>query len=106
MTTRKVCELIVFFIASLSVDFVFPQVRNVRARAVAGHGPSVPVRSAARGSCPAAPGCQARVARRIPAIAPATPRGYKYPVTFEVDLKAPHCVRQINGAKQPEPTRC
>jgi hypothetical protein len=36
-----------------------------------------------------------RVARRIGPIAPPTPQGYKYPVTFEVDLDAPHCVRPL-----------
>ena len=36
-----------------------------------------------------------RVARRIPAIAPAPPQGFKYPVSFEVDLDTPHCVRQL-----------
>lgn len=44
-----------------------------------------------------------RAARRIPMLAPAPPQGYKYPVTFEVDLDAPNCVRQLNGATQPEP---
>ena len=41
-----------------------------------------------------------RVARRIPAAAPRPPQGYKYPVTFEVDLDAPDCVRPL-GAKAP-----
>jgi hypothetical protein len=36
-----------------------------------------------------------RVARRIPPIAPAPPVGYKYPITFEVDLGAPNCVRSL-----------
>ena len=36
-----------------------------------------------------------RVMRRIPKLAPASPQGYKYPVTFEVDLDAPHCVRPL-----------
>jgi hypothetical protein len=44
-----------------------------------------------------------RVARRIPAIAPATPTGFKYPITFEVDLDAPGCVRQLDGADHREP---
>jgi hypothetical protein len=44
-----------------------------------------------------------RVARRIPAIAPAPPTGYKYPITFEVDLDAPGCVRQLSGADHREP---
>jgi hypothetical protein len=44
-----------------------------------------------------------RVARRIPPIAPATPQGYKYPITFEVDLSAPNCVRSLNETPQSEP---
>ena len=36
-----------------------------------------------------------RMARRIPAIAPAPPQGYRYPVTFEVDLAEPDCVRLL-----------
>lgn len=34
-----------------------------------------------------------RASLRIALLAPAPPRGYKYPVTFEVDLEAPPCVR-------------
>ena len=41
-----------------------------------------------------------RVCRRIPTIAPAPPSGYKYPVTFEVDLDAPHCVRSLADANE------
>jgi hypothetical protein len=44
-----------------------------------------------------------RVARRIPVLAPAPPQGYKYPVTFEVDLDAPNCVRPLDGAPHREP---
>ena len=36
-----------------------------------------------------------RAMRRIPLLAPKTPQGYEYPVTFEVDLSAPDCVRQL-----------
>jgi hypothetical protein len=44
-----------------------------------------------------------RVARRIPLIAPAPPTGYKYPVTFEVDLAAPNCVRALDRRSELEP---
>jgi hypothetical protein len=44
-----------------------------------------------------------RVARRVPAIAPAPPTGYRYPITFEVDLEAPNCVRPLEGADRREP---
>jgi hypothetical protein len=44
-----------------------------------------------------------RVARRVPMIAPPTPTGYKYPVTFEVDLEAPNCVRPRNASASREP---
>lgn len=44
-----------------------------------------------------------RVARRVPAIAPAPPQGFRYPVTFEVDLDAPNCVRQLAGAEERMP---
>jgi hypothetical protein len=43
------------------------------------------------------------VARRIPPIAPAAPTGYKYPITFEVDLDAPNCVRSLVESDQREP---
>jgi hypothetical protein len=52
---------------------------------------------------PAAKEFALRVARRIPPLAPAAPAGYKYPVTFEVDLSAPRCVRQLLAADQREP---
>lgn len=39
-----------------------------------------------------------RLARRIPAIAPPVPQGYKYPQSFAVDLAAPDCVRLLDGA--------
>lgn len=42
-----------------------------------------------------------RAMRRIPPLAPAPPKGYKYPVTFEVDLDAPNCVRQLNETHEP-----
>jgi hypothetical protein len=41
-----------------------------------------------------------RVMRRLPVIAPPEPQGFKYPVTFEVDLDAPNCVRQLNGVRE------
>jgi hypothetical protein len=44
-----------------------------------------------------------RVSRRIPVIAPPAPVGYKYPVTFEVDLDAPHCVQPLSDAKERVP---
>jgi hypothetical protein len=44
-----------------------------------------------------------RVARRIPPIPPAAPTGYKYPITFEVDLDAPNCVRSLVKSDQREP---
>ena len=37
-----------------------------------------------------------RVMRRIPILAPVPPQGYEYPVTFEVDLEAPDCVRPLH----------
>jgi hypothetical protein len=52
---------------------------------------------------PAAKEFALRVVRRIPGIGPATPAGYKYPVTFEVDLEAPNCIRQLNAADHREP---
>jgi hypothetical protein len=36
-----------------------------------------------------------RVIRRLPLLAPTAPKGYKYPVSFEVDLGAPNCVRPL-----------
>ncbi len=44
-----------------------------------------------------------RVARRIPAIAPHPPQGFKYPVSFEVDLDAPLCVRSLEGVDERQP---
>ncbi len=45
-----------------------------------------------------------RAMRRLPLLAPRTPQGYQYPITFEVDLDAPHCVRQLDEeANQPQP---
>jgi hypothetical protein len=44
-----------------------------------------------------------RVCRRLPGLAPAPPNGYKYPITFEVDLDAPNCVRPLDSAHRREP---
>jgi hypothetical protein len=44
-----------------------------------------------------------RACRRIPGLAPPAPQGYKYPITFEVDLDAPRCVRPLDGAHRREP---
>ena len=44
-----------------------------------------------------------RVARRIPGIAPAPPQGFQYPITFEVDLDAPQCVRTLETADSRQP---
>lgn len=44
-----------------------------------------------------------RVARRVPAIAPPAPQGYQYPVTFELDLESPNCVRQLAAVEEREP---
>ncbi len=44
-----------------------------------------------------------RAARRIPAIAPAAPQGYEYPITFEVDLDAPDCVRSLTETEERQP---
>jgi hypothetical protein len=52
---------------------------------------------------PAAKEFALRIARRLPLVAPAPPTGYKYPVSFEVDLAAPNCVRQMTEARRPEP---
>ena len=41
-----------------------------------------------------------RTMRRLPLLAPQAPKGYEYPVTFEVDLDAPDCVRQLSGSDQ------
>jgi len=42
-----------------------------------------------------------RVARRVPALAPPTPQGFKYPITFEVDLESPNCVKPLAAAEAP-----
>jgi hypothetical protein len=44
-----------------------------------------------------------RSCRRIPGFAPSAPQGYKYPITFEVDLEAPRCVRPLDVAHRREP---
>lgn len=44
-----------------------------------------------------------RVARRIPTFAPVPPQGFEYPVTFEVDLDAPLCVRALKTSAEREP---
>ncbi len=44
-----------------------------------------------------------RVSRRIPAITPAPPQGYEYPITFEVDLDAPDCVRSLTDTEARQP---
>jgi hypothetical protein len=44
-----------------------------------------------------------RVCRRIPMLAPAPPQGYKYPISFEVDLDAPNCIRPLDEAHRREP---
>jgi hypothetical protein len=41
-----------------------------------------------------------RAMRRLPLIAPPAPKGFKYPVTFEVDLDAPNCVRQLGEREE------
>ena len=41
-----------------------------------------------------------RVLRRVPLLAPTPPQGYKYPVSFEVDLEAPNCVRPLTNTTQ------
>lgn len=40
-----------------------------------------------------------RVARRLPFMAPQTPRGYQYPITFRVDRDAPHGIRQLDDSR-------
>lgn len=40
-----------------------------------------------------------RVMRRLPLVAPQEPKGFKYPVTFEVDLDAPNCVRPLKEVR-------
>jgi hypothetical protein len=41
-----------------------------------------------------------RAMRRLPLVAPSEPKGFKYPVSFEVDLDSPNCVRQLNATKE------
>jgi len=38
-----------------------------------------------------------RAVRRLPLLAPKEPIGFQYPITFEVDLDAPFCVRQFEA---------
>jgi hypothetical protein len=45
-----------------------------------------------------------RTMRRIPGLAPAKPQGFEYATTFEVDLDAPNCVRQLGATPQRELT--
>jgi hypothetical protein len=51
-----------------------------------------------KGWRPAAKEFALRAMRRLPMLAPQEPKGFKYPVTFEVDLDAPRCVRQLDGS--------
>ncbi len=44
-----------------------------------------------------------RASRRLPGLAPAPPQGFKYPITFEIDLAAPNCVRPLAGVDQRTP---
>jgi hypothetical protein len=44
-----------------------------------------------------------RAMRRIPGLAPRPPQGFKYPVSFEVDLEAPLCVRPLEVGNQRSP---
>ncbi len=44
-----------------------------------------------------------RVMRRIPKLAPETPKGFRYPITFEVDLEAKDCVRSLTEQDQRSP---
>ena len=48
---------------------------------------------------PAAKEFALRVARRMPIIAPQPPKGYQYPVTFEVDLQSTDCVRPLDQSQ-------
>jgi hypothetical protein len=41
-----------------------------------------------------------RVMRRLPMLAPPAPAGYKYPVTFEVDLNSRDCVRRLSESRE------
>ena len=49
---------------------------------------------------PAAKEFALRVMRRLPLLAPPEPTGFRYPVTFEVDLDAPNCVRQLGDCEE------
>lgn len=55
------------------------------------------------GLVPAAKEFAIRVARRLPRIAPDPPRGYKYPVTFQVDPAAADGVRQLGSNSDAPP---
>ena len=44
-----------------------------------------------------------RTMRRIPGLAPAEPQGFEYTVSFEVDLEAPNCIRQLVEAETSKP---
>jgi hypothetical protein len=48
-----------------------------------------------KGWAPATKEFVLRVMRRLPLLAPPAPQGYKYPVSFAVDLDAPNCVRPL-----------
>ena len=52
---------------------------------------------------PAAKELALRVMRRVPQLAPQPPKGYEYPVSFEVDLDAPLCVRQLSEVDCQQP---
>jgi hypothetical protein len=53
-----------------------------------------------KGWRPAAKEFALRLMRRVPKLAPAVPQGFKYPVSFEVDLDAPNCVRQLKESRE------
>ncbi|MCC6491645.1 MAG: hypothetical protein IT424_01340 [Pirellulales bacterium] len=52
---------------------------------------------------PAAKELALRVCRRVPGLRPAPPQGYRYPITFEVDLEADNCVRPLEESHRREP---
>ncbi len=52
---------------------------------------------------PAAKEFVLRIMRRIPPLAPTPPTGFKTPITFEVDLDAPDCIRQLEESDHREP---
>lgn len=56
------------------------------------------------GLVPAVKELAIRVARRLPLVAPVPPRGFKYPVTFQVDPDAPHGVRRIEAPAATPPS--